>query len=78
VGNEPVLRQAYLTQHPLSVAKWEESIEGDDPARAFYLALYRDEKLIGKGEFAHDLAGLIKGGHSFVCPDYLADAIRFI
>ncbi|EFC82580.1 ATP-dependent endonuclease [Parafrankia sp. EUN1f] len=77
-GNEPVLRKAYLKQHPLSEAKWEEKIEGDDPARALYLALYRDEKLISKGEFAHDLAGLIKDGYPFICPEYLADAIRFV
>lgn len=78
-NNQPVLRDAYLTQHPLSWKKWEASIAGDDPARAFYLALYFDDRLISKGEFAHDLATLLeRDRRPFTCPGYLDAAIRFV
>ncbi len=77
-ANEPILHQAFLKQHPHSEAKWQESTDGAEPARTFYIALYRDKKLISKGEFAHDLATSIRGGARFVCPQYLADAIRAI
>jgi putative ATP-dependent endonuclease of OLD family len=73
--NEPVLQAAYLRQRPKSKAKWTAISTADEPARAFYVQLRTNSKLISKGEFAYDIVAAIEGGKVFTCPDYFADAI---
>jgi putative ATP-dependent endonuclease of OLD family len=51
--------------------------EGRRQAKALYLRL-RDKKkdrLISKGEFAHDVALLVQDGQPFTVPAYLREAI---
>jgi putative ATP-dependent endonuclease of OLD family len=73
--NEPVLRDAYLRQHPRSAAKWQAIAGASDPARELYLKLRGDKDFISKGEFAHDIALAIRDGRSFDVPPYLRRAV---
>ncbi|MGI5122309.1 ATP-dependent nuclease [Marinactinospora thermotolerans] len=75
--NEPLLRTAFLKQHPRSQKKWREIVDdGRGRAWGFYLRLHKDKKLISKGEFAHDVALGIESGADFEPPHYLVEAIR--
>lgn len=76
--NITLLGTAYVRQKPRSKKAWKAIAESDDPAQAFYEKLRANKKLIGKGEFAHDVAQLIAEGRPFTCPDYLQQAITFI
>jgi putative ATP-dependent endonuclease of OLD family len=73
--NKPVLKAAYLQQHPLSAKKWDAIADATDPAKELYRVLGKDKKFISKGEFAHDVALAIRDGKHFVVPKYLRDAI---
>ena len=74
-ANEPVLRAAYLRQHPHSEPKWQEIAGTANPAEALYRKLHDDSRFISKGEFAHDVAIAIQKGASPVVPPYLTTAI---
>ena len=76
--NAPVLKAAYLTQHPYkpSQDKWQAITDADVPAKALYEKLRSDEDFISKGEFAHDVALAIRDGKAFKVPAYLETAIR--
>jgi putative ATP-dependent endonuclease of OLD family len=80
--NEKTLRQAFLTQHPRSAAKWDElNVAGEDhAARAarFSKELKAKRLDLGKGDFAHVVAELIEtpSAQSFVAPHYLVAAIK--
>lgn len=76
-GNEPVLKKAYLSQHPKSKKHWREIMANEkEPAWGFYLKLRKNKKFISKGQFAHDVALSIEDGEAFKAPDYLTEAIR--
>ncbi|WP_329101603.1 ATP-dependent nuclease [Streptomyces sp. NBC_01439] len=76
-GNEPILKQAYLNQHPQSEHHWRDIKEHEKgPAFGFYQKLCKYDKFIGKGEFAHDVALAIDSGGDFEAPEYLVTAIR--
>jgi putative ATP-dependent endonuclease of OLD family len=73
--NEPVLKTAYLQQHPRSGKKWQAIADADDQAKELYQKLHDEDKFVSKGEFAHDIALAIRDGKEFVVPKYLRDAI---
>jgi putative ATP-dependent endonuclease of OLD family len=75
-ANVPVLKAAYLNQHPRSQAKWQRIADAANPARTLYQELRKDKDFISKGEFAHDIALAIQDGAAFVVPAYLEDAIN--
>lgn len=76
-ANGPLLHEAFIKQKPGSERFWTELKASDDPARTFYLKLRKTKRFIRKGEFAHDVAALIRaGGHTFKCPPYLQTAIE--
>jgi putative ATP-dependent endonuclease of OLD family len=75
-ANHDVLRECYLAQHPKSENQWREIISNANPDEVFYRRLRKNSKLIGKGQFAHDVALAIDEGKSFTCPDYLRGAIE--
>ncbi|MCX4856600.1 ATP-dependent nuclease [Streptomyces canus] len=76
-ANEPVLRAAYLEQHPQSEHHWKDILgHAKGPAFGFYQKLCKYDKFISKGEFAHDVALAIENGAAFEAPEYLANAIR--
>ncbi len=75
-SNVPVLKAAYLSQHPLSGVKWQRIADDPNPARALYQELRKNKDFISKGEFAHDIALAIQDGAAFTVPTYLADAIN--
>lgn len=77
-SNSLVLKEAYLSQHPRSEAKWDAIAGADDPADALYQTLRGKRRFIAKGQFAHDVARLITDGAGFMCPGYLERAIRRI
>jgi putative ATP-dependent endonuclease of the OLD family len=76
--NAPVLKAAYLTQHPYqpSQDKWQVIMDADVPAKALYEKLRSDDDFISKGEFAHDVALAVQDGQAFRVPAYLETAIR--
>jgi putative ATP-dependent endonuclease of OLD family len=80
--NDKTLREAFLTQHPRSAAKWDAlNVDGEDrAARAarFSMELKAKRLDLGKGDFAHVVAELIEtpSDSSFVAPDYLVGAIK--
>jgi putative ATP-dependent endonuclease of OLD family len=74
--NEGVLQAAFLAQRPRSKKRWDGFVAEGDRAHAFYRDLRKNRGLISKGRFAHDTAVGIAGSDTFVCPDYLANAIR--
>lgn len=85
VGNEPVLRAAFLEQHPRSGQKWDELCPPgtDDPqerAKIFSKALKDKDLDLGKGDFAQVIAQLLEDGGllDFVVPAYLDEAIRAV
>ncbi|MEU5382017.1 AAA family ATPase [Streptomyces sp. NPDC005968] len=67
--NEPVLKAAYLKQHPQSQHHWQD-ILAHPKGRAFGLfqKLCKYDKFISKGEFAHDVALAIQDGAAFEAP----------
>lgn len=83
-ANEAVLRQAFETQHPRSLEKWDALMpQGQgtvaERAAAFSKALKAGTLDLGKGDFAQVVAELIvatpdKG--QFQIPPYLEEAIR--
>ena len=81
-GNEEILRQAFQTQHPRSLAKWDAIMpEGqgtaEDRASAFSASLKAGTLDLGKGDFAQLIADLIvDSADPFEVPSYLEDAIR--
>ncbi|WP_216587750.1 ATP-dependent nuclease [Streptomyces brasiliscabiei] len=76
-GNEPVLKKAYLSQHPKSQKHWREIMANEKtPTWGFYLKLRKNKKFMSKGQFAHDVALSIEDKEAFKAPDYLAEAIR--
>lgn len=83
VGNEAILRSAYQEQHPRSLAKWDALAPGgDEPlerAKAFSEALKNKSLDLGKGDFAHVIAEMLRNDEAsstFGVPTYLTDAIR--
>ena len=83
-GNEVILRQAFETQHPRSLEKWDALMpqgQGTTAERAsvFSNALKTGNLELGKGDFAQVIAELIvaepdKG--QFQVPPYFEEAIR--
>lgn len=73
--NGELLERAYLRQHPRSSKKWAAIMRAEDPAHEFYRLLRTKKRVIGKGQFAHDVAASIVDGKSFTCPPYLSAAI---
>jgi putative ATP-dependent endonuclease of OLD family len=76
--NEPVLRTAYLKQHPRSKEKWQAIADANESAKELYRKLRADKRFISKGEFAHDIALAIRDGKKFVVPTYLREAVTSI
>jgi len=82
--NEAVLRQAFETQHPRSLEKWDVLMpQGQgtvaERATAFSGALKAGSLDLGKGDFAQVIAELIvaaPGNGQFQVPPYLEEAIR--
>lgn len=74
-ANRDALGRAFLAQRPRSTLKWETIVEGENPAEALYRALRKNDKLVSKGQFAHDIAAEVAGGAPFECPAYLVKAI---
>jgi putative ATP-dependent endonuclease of the OLD family len=74
-GNHAVLGHALLLQRPRSARQWQAITADPDPAQAMYVKLRSTRGWISKGQFAHDIASLIRGGDSFACPRYLDAAI---
>ncbi|MDX3695976.1 AAA family ATPase [Streptomyces europaeiscabiei] len=75
--NEPVLKDAYLEQHPQSEHHWKDILEHHKGRSfGFYQKLCKYDKFMSKGEFAHDVALAIEDGKEFEAPEYLAEAIR--
>ncbi|MFI9274646.1 ATP-dependent nuclease [Kitasatospora sp. NPDC052896] len=80
-GNDIILGEAYLKQHPRSKKHWDAIMAEEDPVFAFYKRLKAKTKsknkkpFISKGEFAHDVALLLKDGKPFTTPAYLKEAI---
>ncbi len=83
-ANEAVLRQAFETQHPRSLAKWDAIMpqgqgSAAERATAFSAALKAGSLDLGKGDFAQVVAELIVSAadeDQFQVPDYLRGAIR--
>jgi putative ATP-dependent endonuclease of OLD family len=73
--NGEVLGAAFLRQKPKSQQFWKSVKESDRPAEFFYRKLRKTKRFIGKGEFAHDVAALIRAGNPFECPPYLKEAV---
>ncbi len=83
VGNEAVLRAAFLEQHPRSAQKWDDLCPaGTDDlaarAAAFSKALKDKQLDLGKGDFAQVVAQLLEKADAlnFTVPAYLAEAIQ--
>lgn len=75
--NEPVLKAAYLRQHPQSQHHWDDILaHPKGRAFGFYQKLCKHTKFISKGEFAHDVALAVQDGAPFEAPQYLADAVH--
>ena len=77
-NNVEVLRQAFLRQKPRSTKRWAQIASSPTPAMAFYRALRKKGRFIGKGEFAHDIALLLAEGEEFVCPGYIREALYHV
>jgi putative ATP-dependent endonuclease of OLD family len=78
-GNEALLKKAFLTLHPLSLADWTKRIENvskQGRPEAFLKLL--SDKRTRKGDLAQQIASLIEAGDPFKVPDYLKDAIQKI
>lgn len=75
-GNHELLGKALKRQRPRSRKKWALISGADDPAQALYEKLHKTPSFLSKGQFAHDVAELVQLDGQFVCPDYLAQAIR--
>ncbi len=77
-GNGAILRAAYVILHPKSGKKWDAAagLEGDERANAIQEIF----KSVRKGDFAQILADLLENTdgdtHTFVVPEYIAEAIR--
>jgi putative ATP-dependent endonuclease of OLD family len=77
--NSTALRSAFIAQKPKSASTWTALVTADNPAEAMYRKLRTNSKFLAKGQFAHDLAAILRSdGSSFQCPEYLADAIRLV
>lgn len=76
-ANRELLGEAFVEQKPKSSAKWDSIASHLRPDCKFYATLKASPQIIGKGEFAHDVARLISEGKNFECPSYLQTAIRF-
>jgi putative ATP-dependent endonuclease of OLD family len=77
--NSAALQSAFIAQKPRSTSTWTELVTADSPAEAMYRKLRTNSKFLAKGQFAHDLASILRSGSSsFECPGYLADAIRSV
>ena len=76
VGNQDVLKDAYIVCHPQSEEKWDTAVshKGDKLAESMH-ALFKETR---KGDFAQVLAELIEDGKEFKVPKYLSDAIKSI
>ncbi|BCD97708.1 ATP-dependent nuclease [Marinagarivorans cellulosilyticus] len=76
VGNQDVLKDAYIVCHPQSEEKWDTAVsyKGDKLAESMH-ALFKETR---KGDFAQVLAELIEDGKDFKVPKYLSDAIKSI
>lgn len=77
-NNAEVLKTAYLRQHPRSQRKWSAIPASNDPAAKFYQLLRENEKLISKGQFAHDVADQVSDGASFASPDYIKCGLQWL
>ena len=73
-GNSTILRDAYLSLHPRSRKKWENSValQGDERAKRIHNIF----KKTRKGDFAQLLSQLIEDGNSFTVPLYIRKAIE--
>lgn len=83
VANETALKEAFLAQHPRSAPKWDALNLNADITRAqraarFAQALKSKELDLGKGDFAHVLAGLVENGAVLDTPAYLVEAIEAV
>lgn len=77
--NSEVLKNAFLRQHSRSEAQWDEMADDDNPPKALYTKLRTSSSsYLKKGEFAHDIAVSIDSGESFMCPQYLKEAIELV
>jgi putative ATP-dependent endonuclease of the OLD family len=76
--NGPLLKEAFRRQKPRSGKFWRRLEASADKAETFYRKLRKSKgRYIGKGEFAHDVAGLLSDDrYDFRCPGYLKDAVK--
>jgi putative ATP-dependent endonuclease of OLD family len=81
-SNEPLLREAFKSQHPHSLAKWDDvsppAASSAQRAAKFSEALKQGSLDLGKGDFAQVVADLLEAEDtsSFVVPSYLQRAIK--
>ena len=80
-ANEGILKSAFKTQHPQSLAKWEaiapQHATPEVREKAFADALREGKLDLGKGDFAHVIAESIEQpGVTVSVPSYLKKAIR--
>ncbi|KAA9244354.1 AAA family ATPase [Corynebacterium amycolatum] len=88
--NLDLLEEAYLRQHPKSSDKWQKVKDSADPQQTMYEMMRpglssRESLDILKGQFAHDLAILLRENDfneenkfRFACPKHLDDLINFM
>ncbi|NNN15940.1 MAG: AAA family ATPase [Acidimicrobiaceae bacterium] len=84
VGNEEILRDAFLAQHPRSGEKWDDlcpvgTVDPRERAATFSAALKDKTLELGKGDFAQVIAQLLEDPGDlldFTVPAYLDEAIR--
>lgn len=88
--NIDLLKAAYLQQHSRSQDKWDKINDSETPQRTMYTMMGQNQSAseslnIQKGQFAHDLAILLRERKSdgsfkneFECPEHLVKLINFI
>jgi putative ATP-dependent endonuclease of OLD family len=73
-GNDAIMRAAYLNLRPQSGPQWEVASSAPSPGRAVADLLVASR--VRKGDFAQQLADLIRGGKPVFVPPYLVSAIE--
>ncbi|MDR1187382.1 MAG: AAA family ATPase [Bifidobacteriaceae bacterium] len=90
--NEPILKEAYLVQHPRSRESWEKvsgaaaGLTGEDERARLFAAVIghrpsaaEPSLAISKGEFAHVVAEAVADRQAeFAVPKYLREAIDYV
>lgn len=76
LGNEAILREAFLMCHPNSAHRWDGLLAEQEEGRPAAFMELLNETRTRKGELAQVLAELVNEGRGLVVPKYLRQAIR--